>query len=273
MFTTTKSTRLLPVNESAVPTSTPTALFLIALGLGLSTQYTAAAQPSATQLTPTQHPNDNPGIWVMLDRTGDVDVIPAEVTHAVQAALESALQEAGLGATAPITAQQRARRAPNYNPTCTTERCIAGLISALGATGTPIAGAIQIGLWNASSTEEPTQTYTMQLTLHTPAGTPFEASLEDPSPNPQTHIPTLLAQAHAALTRGPGPWLDIEGHPRNAQVYIDDTPMGTLPFHQKLNPGTYQVRIQLPGYETLNTTTTLENDPAQTEHLQVSLPN
>jgi hypothetical protein len=48
---------------------------------------------------------------------------------------------------------------------------------------------------------------------------------------------------------GPGPYLRVTGTPEGAQVLVDGTPEGTVPFLMRVAPGQrYHVRVRLQGY-------------------------
>jgi hypothetical protein len=84
-------------------------------------------------------------------------------------------------------------------------------------------------------------------------------------------VAEAVGAALARQTRGPGPWLRVEGEPRGAIVAIDGTDQGVLPYEGRVGAGSRRVQVRLTGYVTDERSVTVPAAPEGPVVLEVRL--
>ncbi len=96
-------------------------------------------------------------------------------------------------------------------------------------------------------------------------GVPMEEMLEK--------IPGLVDKVLHAMDISAGPWLQVNGTPVGAFVYVDGSSrfVGTVPCKVRLAPGDHRIRVAAVDREETTQTITLMDDPSHIEVMEVAL--
>jgi PEGA domain len=84
----------------------------------------------------------------------------------------------------------------------------------------------------------------------------------------------IASAAHGAyerMRRGPGPWLELAGHPAGATITVDGQAAGALPRQVKVTGGLHRVVVSHPGFEPFDETVTVARNPDALKHVSVAL--
>jgi hypothetical protein len=80
-----------------------------------------------------------------------------------------------------------------------------------------------------------------------------------------------VLEARSDPLLGPGPWLRIAGTPEGAEVLIDGTIVGTVPYRAPIASGAHKLSVREPGYMRLQYTLEVPDDDARKFELKVAL--
>jgi hypothetical protein len=167
------------------------------------------------------------------------------------AAFEQALRACGVE---PITGPDEP---------CADDACASSLIAESGARH-----AAELVLWHTPTGELSGLTVSIVLS----SGERFSsgAQLAHPEDLPRT-LSEATEAAYARMRRGPGPWLQLDGHPAGASITVDGQAAGLLPRQVKVSGGLHRVVVSHPGYEPFEGTITVPRNPDALKHVPVSL--
>lgn len=127
--------------------------------------------------------------------------------------------------------------------------------------------AIVIRVYRLGEGEGPATSF--QIGIQPETGLEYVASSSiDNTPFDELALRTFR-EAQRAYQRGPGPWLYIEGAPKNADLFIDDKPV-VLKTPLNLSVGTHRVRVQANGFEPANRIVSFAS-PSASQRLFVNL--
>lgn len=129
--------------------------------------------------------------------------------------------------------------------------------------------AAAVAVWSGSDSSRPESVYVTLLDTQG-ARYPGEARIENGDVGAATEAALLQARSRQLL--GPGPWVEIEGEPPGADVYIDGTLVGTLPYHASLGAGRHTLRIEAEGHGMYEQTLDMPIKQSQEVEVDVRLP-
>lgn len=77
--------------------------------------------------------------------------------------------------------------------------------------------------------------------------------------------------AHSHYRVGPGPFLFVDGTPDAAIVQVDGTVAGSLPFRERIETGTHEIRVSAEGHRPESRTVAIPTDITSTTRLRFDL--
>jgi hypothetical protein len=80
-----------------------------------------------------------------------------------------------------------------------------------------------------------------------------------------------VLEARSYQLLGPGPWLRIAGTPEGAEVLVDGTVVGTVPYRAPITSGSHKLTVREPGYIRLQYTLEVPDDDGRKFELKVAL--
>jgi hypothetical protein len=96
-----------------------------------------------------------------------------------------------------------------------------------------------------------------------------DASVRDGDVRDATTRALLEARAYQLL--GPGPWLEVQGTPEGADVLIDGSRVGKVPYRAGIAAGTHQLVVRDAGYARFAQTLEVPGDESKKLALKVAL--
>jgi hypothetical protein len=127
------------------------------------------------------------------------------------------------------------RRLPPHLRACARTDCAADVARATGVD--LVAG---VAVWSADGT--------VAVTLVTPRGHTYPGTASVAGGGVPGAARQALTAARVRQRLGPGPWLRVHGEPAGAQVLVDGTPVGLLPYYGTVAPGAHVVEVRLAGF-------------------------
>jgi hypothetical protein len=191
--------------------------------------------------------------------------LPAQEAAALTSAAEQFVQRQQ---RAPFRAQDALALAPNLADCLKEKRCPAELLLPLGVdSGIVVRVKPQPGAAR--------DTRTIQLTLLDSSVGDAALSLERSCTacSGERAAGLLFETLSQLLTQGsarPRGFLSISSTPSGAELLLDDHPVGQTPYEHPAWAGSHQVRLRLPGYESVGTTALVKE--AEKASLSLTLP-
>ncbi|MFW6023907.1 MAG: PEGA domain-containing protein [Myxococcota bacterium] len=125
-----------------------------------------------------------------------------------------------------------------------------------------------VAVWTAESNPA-----TVAVSLVTPCAHTFPGSAKVDRGDIESAARAALAAALRKKRLGPGPWIRVHGEPIGAKVFIDDEPVGVLPYRAAIRPGRHEVAVRLDGYATAERTVDVRMTDHEEVDLRVDLPS
>jgi hypothetical protein len=154
--------------------------------------------------------------------------------------------------------------------TCLVDRCAEQIAVRLGVDFT-----VYLAIWPAQQGHQPE----IVVGVASARGGTYVADCRVGADNESPCARTSYAEAARLATeravakylRGPGPWIVVEGTPREAKVLIDGNEVGRLPDRFRVEPGDHHITLEHDGYETETHVVSVEPGPASEAVLTVEL--
>jgi hypothetical protein len=200
---------------------------LRAFGLAVTLAALTSAAPAAAQ----------PSRAAILPAGGDGALPPAVREEAVDA-LVQALASEGVDVITPKRAKRQLRGTELAS--CARTDCADELAQALAADF-----AAGVAVWPGEDGDGPG---TVAVSLITPAAQTFPGAAPVEGRDVATATRVAFAAARDRQRLGPGPWVHVRGEPAGAQVRIDGTAVGVVPYRGAIPPGRHEVEVRLHGY-------------------------
>lgn len=109
----------------------------------------------------------------------------------------------------------------------------------------------------------------LSVALVTPDGTAYSGNVEIEEAGVHAATTRGVQLAHERLSRGPGPWLKVDG-PDGSRVRVDGRAPQALPYTEKHEPGLHRIVVESQfGSLLYDGTINLPDDPAHYEVLEV----
>jgi hypothetical protein len=96
-----------------------------------------------------------------------------------------------------------------------------------------------------------------------------EADVRDGDVRDATTRAVLEARSYQLL--GPGPWLRLEGTPEGAEVLLDGSVVGRLPYRAPIAPGSHDLVVRETGYTRMREAVSVPNDDGRRVDINVAL--
>ena len=181
----------------------------------------------------------------------------ASVRNIAAGALADGLRMQGL----TVTAFDDAKKSLPAGERCD-EACAARLLRAASA---DLSAVVEL------AADERGALQSAQVNLVDAAGHHFDgrAVIRDGDVRDATTRALLEARSYQLL--GPGPWLRVTGTPEGADVLVDGSVVGKLPYRACIAPGKHRVRVRDAGYERFERTLEVPAEDGRKVNLQVAL--
>ena len=124
---------------------------------------------------------------------------------------------------------------------CKTVDCAPALLQATGADI-----AVAVGVWASGGNQATTVFVTLvdrRSDRYPGKGTVTDDDLAGA-------VKDALLEARALQLLGPGPWLRVRGEPRGAQVFLNGTLVGSVPYRGTVQSGRHTLEVRYEGYRT-----------------------
>ncbi len=109
----------------------------------------------------------------------------------------------------------------------------------------------------------------LSAALVTPDGVAYAGNVDITESGVHAAATRAVQLAYERLSRGPGPWLKVDG-PDGSRVRVDGRSPQALPYMEKIEPGLHRIVVEGPKGTTLyDATITLPEDPAHYQQLLV----
>lgn len=96
-----------------------------------------------------------------------------------------------------------------------------------------------------------------------------EADVRDGDVREATTRAVLEARSYQLL--GPGPWLRLDGTPEGAEVLLDGSVVGRLPYRAPITPGQHDLVVRETGYTRMREALNVPNDDGRRLEIKVAL--
>lgn len=179
------------------------------------------------------------------------------VASVASSALEDALRLQGL----TVIRFEEAKRSLPSREGCD-EACGARLLRAVSADFSAVARVVT----NASTFQSRVVVQLLDSESHRYTG---EADVRDGDVRDATTRAVLEARSYQLL--GPGPWLRLDGTPEGAEVLLDGSIVGRLPFRAPIAPGEHDIVVRETGYTRMRQTVSVPDDDSRKLEIKVAL--
>lgn len=109
----------------------------------------------------------------------------------------------------------------------------------------------------------------LSAALVTPDGTAYAGNVDIGESGVHAAATRAVQLAYERLSRGPGPWLKVDG-PDGSRVRVDGRSPQLVPYMEKIEPGLHRILVEsAAGSQLYDGTVTLPDDPAHYEQLMI----